>query len=157
MASRQDSIIGWNLLYNTLEKNIKCKQDVLIGLIHLILVNRKYRLLDTSSKNLRSTEMLPSTWNKDSSFFVFTYINTINQIVYELQAITPCNDVLVVNILDKSAVDVRTVYFKLSEYVKNLEGALVDLIPEYKEVVKTIESNLLVNNAVTKHTITYDM
>lgn len=63
------NLFGWDLLYKSVEKDIKTNQDILICLSHLVLVSNGFKCIGLGeSKTLDGTEnkseALPDNWNK---------------------------------------------------------------------------------------------
>jgi len=145
MASRP-SIFGWDLLYNSISNDVKCNEDILVAFTHLVLVNSGFQCIGIGdSKNLdgneTTTETLPAGWN-DGYRLRYLYQGKL----YNLQG-TKLDDSIMINLLRPDERTVSMVQLNLRSVISR-KGNLDAMIPNNKEIVKTIQEQLI--DKVTK-------
>lgn len=134
-------LFGWDLLYRSVEKDIKNNQDVLVCFVHLVLVSNGFKCIGLGdSKNIDGTETksesLPEGWNEN---YAIRYLHQGR--LYNLRA-TNMDDAVMINLI---RVDERTVSMVQlnTRLVAQRSGSLEQMIPEYETVVQTIRKQLI--------------
>ncbi|XP_075210898.1 proteasome inhibitor PI31 subunit-like [Lycorma delicatula] len=145
MASTGRNVKFWELVYKTVEKDLKKKEDVLVAFIHLVLINNNYRSIGLGDSkdigNENASELLPEKWNADSSCYALRYLS--GDKLYLLKVI-PSDDNVVVNLINVQDVSVNSVTFNVSSAVKSLKGdTLADIIPNCNEIANKIQYELI--------------
>jgi len=135
------SLFGWDLLYASVEKNIKNNQDILVCLTHLVLVSNGFKCVGLGeSKNIdgseSKSESLPKGWNDD---YAIRYVYQGR--LYNLKA-TNLDDGIMINLL---RVDERTAgLIQLNvRQVAAKTGTLDEMIPNNKVIVEQIKKELI--------------
>lgn len=135
------SLFGWDLLFKSVEKEIKSNQDILICFTHLVLVSNGFKCVGIGdSKNLdgseTKTESLPSGW-LDNYALRYLYQGRL----YNLKG-TTLDDGVIINMI---RVDERkaTIVQLNTRVVVNKKGSLDDMIPENKTIAEMIKKQLI--------------
>lgn len=134
-------LFGWDLLYKSVEKDIKNNQDVLVCFVHLVLVSNGFKCIGLGdSKNVDGTEpkteSLPEGWNEN---YAIRYLYQGR--LYNLRA-TSMDDAVMINLI---RVDERTVSMVQlnTRLVAQRSGSLEQVIPEHETVTQTIRKQLI--------------
>ncbi|KAF7286506.1 hypothetical protein GWI33_004913 [Rhynchophorus ferrugineus] len=134
-------LFGWDLLYNSVEKDIKNDQDILVCLTHLVLISKGFKCIGLGeSKHIdgseTKTESLPKGWNEE---YAIRYI--FQGKLYNLKG-TNLDESVILNLV---RVDERTVgSLQLNaRQVLSRKGTLPDMIPESEDIVAQIQSELI--------------
>lgn len=135
---------GWDLLYKVTEPQIRTNQDVIICLTHWKLIHQGFRCVgvgeDTTQPNpSEESELLPEGWNSTLNRFTLRYVHNsklylFNAIINENKIIINMNRV-VDNQATATCIDV--------DVVKERNGPLAKLIPNYDEIIATIKKELI--------------
>ncbi|KAJ8927191.1 hypothetical protein NQ314_020467 [Rhamnusium bicolor] len=135
------SLFGWDLLYSSVEKDIKNNQDILVCLAHLVLVSNGFKCIGLGeSKNIdgseTKSEALPKGWNED---YAIRYVYQGR--LYNFQA-TNLDDGVMINLI---RVDERTVALLQlnTRSVVQKTGTLEEMIPDNKTIVDLIRKQLI--------------
>lgn len=135
------SLFGWDLLYSSVEKDIKNNQDILVCLTHLVLISNGFKSIGLGeSKNIDGTETksesLPKGWNVD---YAIRYVYQGR--LYILKG-TNLDDGIMINLL---RVDERTVgLIQLNaRQIAQKKGTLDEMIPDNKNIVNQIKKELI--------------
>lgn len=134
-------LFGWDLLYRSVEKEVKNNQDVLVCFVHLVLVSNGFKCIGLGdSKNIDGTETksesLPAGWNEN---YAIRYMHQGR--LYNLRA-TNMDDAVMINLI---RVDERTVSMVQlnTRLVAQRTGSLEQMIPEHETVVQNIRKQLI--------------
>ena len=141
MACSNAGIFGWDLLYKSVESEIKTKDDILVCLTHLILISKGFRCVGIGeSKVLEGDEPkfenLPKGWNEE---YAIRYVYQGR--LYNLKG-TVLDDGITINLLRVDERNVSTVQLN-SRFVVNITGPLEQMIPELEALVNTIKNELI--------------
>lgn len=135
------ALFGWELLYASVEKDIKNNQDILVCFVHLALVSNGFKCIGLGeSKNVdgteTKTEALPKGWN-DNYAIRYMYQGRL----YNLRA-TSMDDAIMVNLI---RVDERTVsMIQLNtRAVAQRTGSLDQMIPDNQSILENIRKQLI--------------
>lgn len=144
MSNVQRDTFGWDLLYKVTEPQIRNDQDVLICLIHWKLIHQGFRCVgvgeDTTQPNLdEQSELLPEGWNSTPNRYTLRYVH--NGKLYLLNAIVNENRVIINmnRVVDNQA----TATCINTDIVKEKQGTLAKLIPNYDEIINMIKKELI--------------
>ncbi|XP_075225051.1 proteasome inhibitor PI31 subunit-like [Lycorma delicatula] len=146
MASTDRNLKFWELVYKTVEKDLKKEEDVLVAFIHLVLINNNYRSIGLGDSkdiigNEKASELLPENWNADSSCYALRYLN--GDKLYLLKVI-PSGDNVIVTLINVQDLSVNSVAFNVTSAVKSIRGdTLADIIPNCNEIAKKIQCELI--------------
>lgn len=134
-------LFGWDLLYRSVENDIKNNKDVLVCFVHFVLVSNGFKCIGLGdSKNTDGTETksesLPLGWNEN---YALRYLHQGR--LYNLRA-TNMDDAVMINLI---RVDERTVSMVQlnSRLVAQRTGSVEQMIPEYETVLQTIRKQLI--------------
>lgn len=139
------NLIGWELLYHSVENAIEKKEDILVVLIHWVLIKNGYKCigLGTDTKDFTgdepASELLPKDWNKSATYGL-RYVN--NKELFILRGVTAEDDI-VFNLMRAKDQQVSSLTLKSSQTVKSLNGPLSELVPSYNDVIAKIKDSLL--------------
>ncbi|XP_055325227.1 proteasome inhibitor PI31 subunit-like [Sitodiplosis mosellana] len=141
-------MVGWELLYKHIEKDIKTETDIIVAITHWYLINQAgFRCLGTGDeKTLRdneasnSTEILPENWNENSTAYALRYVH--EQKVYILLG-TVANDTIILNLLNGEPLKVTNTALHIKDTVKTLQGNLLTLVPDVRNVLSRLKRELL--------------
>lgn len=134
-------LFGWDLLYGSVERDIKNNQDVLVSFVHLVLVSNGFKCIGLGdSKNVdgteTKTESLPSGWNEN---YAIRYLYQGR--LYNLRA-TNMDDAVMINLIRVDERTVSTVQLN-TRSVAQRSGSLDEMIPENTALVDTIKKQLI--------------
>lgn len=92
------ALFGWDLLYSSVQNDIKDNQDILICLTHLVLVSNGFKCIGLGeSKTLEGSEnkseALPPKWNENYSI---RYIHQGRLYIFKA---TPMSDAVMMNLI----------------------------------------------------------
>lgn len=132
---------GWDLLYSSVEKDVKTNQDVLVCFVHFALVSNGFKCIGLGeSKTVdgteTQTESLPKGWNEN---YAIRYLYQGR--LYNLRA-TSMDDAIMINLI---RVDERTVSMVQlnTRAVAQRTGSLDQMIPDNQAIFQTIKSQLI--------------
>lgn len=141
-------LFGWDLLYASIEKDIKSNQDILVCLTHLVLVSSGFKCIGLGeSKNIdgseAKSEALPKGWNED---YAIRYVYQGR--LYNFKA-TSLDDGIMLNLI---RADERTVSLLQlnARSVAQKSGTLDEMIPDHKSIVDVIKRQLIDKVVVSK-------
>lgn len=142
------NLFGWDLLYGSIEKDIKSNQDILICLTHLVLISNGFKCIGIGdSKNLSGnetkTETLPKGWN-DSYSIRYVYQGRL----YNLKG-TRLDDGVIINLIRVDERNVSMVQLNTRVVVKR-SGTLEEMIPDSSNIADTIKKQLIDKVVVSK-------
>lgn len=134
-------LFGWDLLYASVEKDVKNNQDVLVCFVHLVLVSNGFKCIGLGdSKNVDGTETksesLPKGWNEN---YAIRYLYQGR--LYNLRA-TSADDAVIVNLIRVDERTVSTVQLN-TRSVAQRSGSLEEMIPEHAALLDTIKNQLI--------------
>jgi len=143
MASESTNTFGFELMQKLTTGQINKKEDVLILVVHWYLVKNGFKCLGCGdSKNISpsedGSELLPEGWSQEQNYSL-RYVKEAK--LYILMAIKSDND-LILNLLKVETHDVSNVQLPI-ETVKNLQGPLVSLIPNFEDILTSLKNNLI--------------
>uniref|UniRef100_R4G7Y8 Proteasome inhibitor PI31 subunit n=3 Tax=Rhodnius TaxID=13248 RepID=R4G7Y8_RHOPR len=137
--------VGWGLIYQLTEEDLKKKEDVLTLLIHFLMIKAGYECIglgdDTSFPDNYSTcETLPSEWNASNNYKM-RYIQ--NKVLYILRGV-PVDGNIVYNLLRVDTLAVTNVVLNVDDTVEGTRGALETLFKnKASELIDKIRLELL--------------
>lgn len=140
------NLIGWELLYHSVENAIEKKEDILVVLIHWVLIKNGYKSIGLGSDTKDFTgdepasELLPKDWNKSATYGL-RYVNSRE--LFILRGVAAEDDI-VFNLMRANDQKVSSITFKTSQTVKTLNGPLSELVPSYNDVIAKIKDSLLI-------------
>ncbi|XP_023011793.1 proteasome inhibitor PI31 subunit-like [Leptinotarsa decemlineata] len=136
-----NALLSWELLYDSVEKDIKNDQDILVCLTHLVLISHGFKIVGLGeSKTLEGdeteTQALPKHWNQH---YAIRYINQGR--LYNFKA-TVLDDVVMINLI---RVDERSMAFVQlnSRSIVKKTGTLDEMIPDNESISDMIEKQLI--------------
>ncbi|KAJ8922693.1 hypothetical protein NQ315_007726 [Exocentrus adspersus] len=142
------SLFGWDLLYSSVESDVKNNQDILVCLAHLVLVSNGFKCIGLGeSKNIDGTESkseaLPKGWNEN---YAIRYVYQGR--LYNFKA-TSLDDGVMLNLI---RADERTVSLLQlnTRSVAQRTGTLDEMIPDNKNIVDLIKKQLIDKVVVSK-------
>lgn len=135
------ALFGWDLLYASVEKDVKSNQDVLVCFVHLVLVSNGFKCIGLGdSKNVdgteTKTESLPRGWNEN---YAIRYLYQGR--LYNLRA-TNMDDAVMINLIRIDERTVSTVQLN-TRSVAQRNGSLDEMIPDHSALVDTIRKQLI--------------
>lgn len=141
-------LFGWDLLYTSVEKDIKNNQDVLVCLTHLVLVSNGFKCIGLGeSKNIdgseAKSEALPKGWNED---YAIRYVYQGR--LYNFKA-TNLDDGVMLNLIRADERTVSLLQLNARSVVKK-SGTLDEMIPDHKNIVDLIKKQLIEKVVVSK-------
>ncbi|XP_055386515.1 proteasome inhibitor PI31 subunit [Condylostylus longicornis] len=137
---------GWDLLYRTIQSDIKSEADVIVAIIHWYLTkNESFKCLGIGDDKTLSTddegsELLPVGWNENENSFALRYVFN-KELFILLGALT--EGLLVVNLLNVDTKKASNLSVSTSETVKSLDGNIKTMIPEISELTDRIKNELV--------------
>lgn len=136
-----NALYGWDLLYASVEKDIKNNQDVLVCFVHLVLVSNGFKCIGLGdSKNVdgteTKTESLPNGWNEN-----YTIRYLYQGRLYNLRA-TSMDDAVMINLIRVDERTVSTVQLN-TRSVAQRNGSLDEMLPENSALIDTIKKQLI--------------
>lgn len=142
------TLFGWDLLYKSVEQDIKNNHDILVCLTHLVLVSNDFRCIGLGESKVldgdeQKSEALPKNWNEH---YAIRYVHKGK--LYNLKA-TPLDDAIMINLI---RIDERTVSFvQLNpRFVAQRTGSLDEMIPNNQNIVEQIKTQLIDKVIVSK-------
>ncbi|KAJ8670809.1 hypothetical protein QAD02_002068 [Eretmocerus hayati] len=143
MTSDSKHIFGFELLYKVSGGNINKKEDVLVLLVHWNFIKDGFKCLGigdskTVGPNEVGSEALPYGWN-ESTNYTLRYIKGGK--LYILMSLRSDADLLF-NLLRIEDHKVTNVQFPV-ETVRELQGPIDSLIPNYQAVLDVIQKDLI--------------
>ncbi|KAJ8952041.1 hypothetical protein NQ318_010951 [Aromia moschata] len=136
-----NSLFGWDLLYSSVDKDVKNNQDILVCLTHLVLVSNGFKCIGLGeSKNIdgseTKSEALPKGWNAE---YAIRYVYQGR--LYNFKA-TPLDDGIMINLI---RVDERSVSLLQlnTRSVAQKTGTLEEMIPDCKNIIDLIKKQLI--------------
>lgn len=141
------SIFGWDLLYRTVENDIKNNQDILLSLTHFVLISNGFKCIGLGESkvfdgNEPKSETLPKGWNEA---YAIRYVYQGR--LYNLKATNMDDDGLMINLLRVDERNVSLVQLN-NNSVAERTGSLDQMIPNNDEIVKLIKTQLI-DKAIT--------
>uniref|UniRef100_A0A1A9W0Y6 Proteasome inhibitor PI31 subunit n=1 Tax=Glossina brevipalpis TaxID=37001 RepID=A0A1A9W0Y6_9MUSC len=148
MSNPGDYFYGWNLLYKTIEKDIKKKDDLLIALAHFVLTKHsQFRCIGlgenkilTEDEEVSGTELLPDNWNLDENNYALRYI--CDKKLYILLALRTEGSIII-TLLDVQTRKVSNICLSAEELVKDLKGPITNMMPSASELADRYRRELL--------------
>lgn len=112
------ALFGWDLLYKSVEEDVKNNQDILVCLAHLVLVTNGFKCIGLGeSKTLdgseSKSESLPKNWNED---YAIRYVYQGK--LYNFKA-TPMDDGVMINLVRVDERSVSLVQLNTRSVAKN--------------------------------------
>ncbi|CAK9293451.1 unnamed protein product [Gordionus sp. m RMFG-2023] len=104
--------VGFELFFNSVKENFKNKLDPLVLRLHWILLQNNLKCL----WNNKSTELLPSDWNKDSNLYKIHYTN--GKQIFEVKVFKKDNTVIM-NLKNEKDMEESQTKLKTDEYISN--------------------------------------
>lgn len=141
-------LFGWDLLYTSVEKDIKNNQDILVCLTHLVLVSNGFKCIGLGeSKNIdgseAKSEALPKGWNED---YAIRYVYQGR--LYNFKA-TSLDDGVMLNLIRADERTVSLLQLNVRSVVQK-SGTLDEMIPDNKNIVDLIKKQLIEKVVVSK-------
>jgi len=135
------SLFGWELLFKSVEGDIRNNQDVLVCFSHLVLISNGFKCVGLGdSKNLDGTEtkseLLPQGWNEN---YAIRYVYQGH--LYNFQA-TNMDDSIMVNLIRVQERTVSMVQLNIQS-VAQRTGSLDQMIPNHDELAANIKNQLI--------------
>ncbi|KRT81586.1 hypothetical protein AMK59_6346 [Oryctes borbonicus] len=141
MSDQPSNLFGWDLLYNSVESDIRNNQDVLVCLVHLVLISNGFKCIGIGDSKIldgteNKSESLPKGWN-DGYALRYIYQGRL----YNLKG-TALDDGIIINLV---RVDERTVsMIQLNtRSVAQRTGTLIQMIPECTSLVEVVKKQLI--------------
>lgn len=134
-------LFGWDLLYSSLEKDIKNNQDILVCLTHLVLVSNGFKCIGLGESKYidgseTKTESLPKGWNEE---YAIRYVYQGK--LYNLKG-TDLDDEVLINLVRVDERTVGVIQLNVRQVVAKT-GTLQEMIPENAKIVDEIKSDLI--------------
>lgn len=134
-------LFGWDLLYGSVQKDIKNNQDILVCLTHLVLVSNGFKCIGLGeSKNIdgseSKSESLPKGWNEE---YAIRYVYQGR--LYNLKA-TNLDDGIIINLVRVDERTVGLIQLNVRQVVEK-SGTLDEMIPDNKAIVEQIKKELI--------------
>lgn len=141
------SLFGWDLLYKSVEADVKNNQDVLVCFTHLVLISNGFKCIGLGdSKNLdgteTKTEILPKGWT-DNYAIRYVYQGRL----YNLRA-TNMDDAIMINLIRVQERTVSMVQLNTAAVIQRT-GSLEQMLPNSEELAQTIKKQLIDKVAVS--------
>ncbi|XP_022906288.2 proteasome inhibitor PI31 subunit [Onthophagus taurus] len=141
MSEKPPALFGWDLLYQSIEKDVKTNQDVLVCFVHLILVSNGFKCIGIGeSKTLdgteSKTEALPSGWN-DGYAIRYIYQGRL----YNLKG-SEIEDGIIINLIRTDERSVSMVQLN-SRMVLQRTGSLDNMIPDNLNILDLVKKQLI--------------
>lgn len=135
------SLFGWDLLYSSVQEDVKNNQDVLVCFTHLVLISNGFKCIGLGdSKNMDGTEskseVLPKGWN-DAYAIRYVYQGRL----YNLRG-TNMDDAVMINLIRVQERTVSMVQLNTRAVVQRT-GTLDQMIPNNEELAQTIKKQLI--------------
>lgn len=135
------NLFGWELLYNSVQEDIKNDQDVLICFTHLVLITNGFKCVGLGDSKILDgseikTEVLPKGWN-DSYAIRYVFQGRL----YNLRA-TNMDDAVMINLIRVTERNVAMVQLN-TRCVAERTGSLELMIPSHQELAETIKTQLI--------------
>lgn len=132
---------GWDLLYRTVENDIKNNQDVLLSLTHFVLISNGFKCIGLGESkvfdgNEAKSETLPRGWN-ESYAIRYVYQGRL----YNLKA-TNMDDAIMINLIRVDERNVSLVQLNTNSVLQRT-GTLDEMVPNNDEIIKLIKSQLI--------------
>ncbi|CAG9858659.1 unnamed protein product [Phyllotreta striolata] len=142
------TLFGWDLLYKSVEQDIKNNHDILVCLVHLVLVTNDFKCIGLGESKVLDgdepkSEALPKNWNDQ---YAIRYVHKGK--LYNLKA-TPLDDAIMINLI---RIDERSVSFvQLNpRSVAQRTGSLDEMIPNNQNIVEQIKTQLIDRVTISK-------
>ncbi|XP_059476527.1 uncharacterized protein LOC132197318 [Neocloeon triangulifer] len=123
----------WELPFHIEKDNVKSKQDILVLMTHLSLIQHDFLCIhevDAQYSPTKTSELLIPGWNQESKYYRIRYL--CNTSKYHLSA-NLIDDVLCIALLNMDSHEVQSLTIAVSE-VKEIAGPLSTMIPNEKEI-----------------------
>ncbi|XP_023716810.1 proteasome inhibitor PI31 subunit isoform X2 [Cryptotermes secundus] len=138
------AMFGWDWNYKLVENDITKKEDVLVALIHWYFIKFGFKCIGLGdSKTLTPSdvgrETLPDCWSAKETY-ALRYVH--NKDLYILKGTKTEGDI-VFNLVRVSDLSVSLIHFNVEDTVKNLKGDIETLVPKYRDIITTIQKDLL--------------
>lgn len=139
---------GWDLLFRTVEKDIKSNDDILVCFTHFVLISNGFKCIGlgeskTITGNENQTETLPDDWNKD---YILRYVYQGRLYIFKA---TPMDDAIMLNLIRVDERNVSMVQLN-TRLVVSRSGLLKDILPENESVRDLIKNQLIDKVIVSK-------
>lgn len=142
------SLFGWDLLYRSVERDIKSDQDVLVCLTHLVLISNGFRCIGLGESKIldgseSKSESLPTGWN-DAYAIRYVYQGRL----YNFK-VTILEDGVMMNLI---RVDERTTSMLQlnSRSVARRTGSLEEMIPDGENIAEQVKTQLIDKVVISK-------
>nr|CAI5835463.1 unnamed protein product [Callosobruchus analis] len=134
-------LFGWELLYGSVERDIRNNEDILVCLAHLVLVSNGFRCIGLGESKIidgseSKSEALPRGWNEH---YAIRYVYQGR--LYNFRA-TPLDDGVMLNLIRVDERSVSLVQLN-SRSVASRTGTLDDMIPDNKNIIDMIKKQLI--------------
>lgn len=121
------TLFGWDLLYESVRKDIKNNQDVLVCFTHLVLISNGFKCIGLGDSKVldgteNKTEILPAGWN-DNYTIRYVYQGRL----YNLRG-TSMEDAIMINLIRVQERTVSMVQLDVRA-VAQRTGSLAQIIP----------------------------
>ncbi|XP_030750523.1 proteasome inhibitor PI31 subunit-like [Sitophilus oryzae] len=143
-------LFGWELLYGSVQNDVKTNQDIIICLTHLVLVSNGFKCIGLGeSKNIdgseAKSETLPKGWNQD---YAIRYVYQGR--LYNLKG-TSLDDGIIINLVRVDERTVGSIQLNTRQVVAK-SGSLDEMIPDNNNIVNQIKKELIDAVIVSKKT-----
>lgn len=130
---------GWELLYSSVENDIKSSQDILVCLAHLVLVSNGFKCIGLGTSKImdgsRRREGLPKGWNAQ---YAIKYVYQGHLYIFKA---TSLDEGVMLNLERANKNMTSLVQLKTNSVVRKT-GSLSEMIPNYKNVIDVVKKQL---------------
>lgn len=140
-------LFGWDLLFKTIQCDIKNESDIIIAIVHLYLTkNSSLKCLGvgddkTLSVHDEGSELLPSGWNENQNSYSLRYVFN-NELYILLGAVT--EELLIINLLNVETKKASNISLNSGETVTNKTGGNIKaIVPDISQVWEKIKTELV--------------
>ncbi|KAJ0182321.1 hypothetical protein K1T71_001690 [Dendrolimus kikuchii] len=149
-----DPLFGWDLTFKTVEKDVTRKTDVIIAFIHFNLMKRGFRSIGIGDERAlagdeEKSELLPTGWN-DKENYTLRYV--LDDKLYILHGLNTDGN-LIINLMRSEDLVVSNIVVKVDDTVKEMQGSIDKMMPNYKELMFNVKRDLI-DTIATRHTST---
>lgn len=142
-----DYLFGWDLLYQTIKKDIKSKSDIIIVLTHWYLIKNSFLCVGLSDdKTLGEyeygNELLPNFWNDNDETYTLRYISKDRSLYILLGS--KFDNHIILNFLNVKTMNVSNLTINFEIMVKSFNDSNIKtIIPEINILLDRFQKELL--------------
>uniref|UniRef100_A0A1B6LA54 Proteasome inhibitor PI31 subunit n=1 Tax=Graphocephala atropunctata TaxID=36148 RepID=A0A1B6LA54_9HEMI len=138
-------VIGWELMFHSVQQDIKTKEDILIILIHWVLIKSRFRCIglgddSTFTVDEPGSELLPKGWNCKNTYAI-KY--TLDSQLFVLRGLL-VDEEFILNLVRVADKNVSTLTVNHNDVVKTTQGSLETIVPTYTEMFHSLKNELIV-------------